>query len=614
MIYQIRERPGFLAKIYRESPNSFQHLKLSSQVRMELPDLRECSAWPEELLFDRSNRVQGFVMRHAEGVAVHQFYHPEDRAIHFPRATWRSLVAVATNVATAFVTLHKHGVLMADVNHSNLLISTETGRVTLIDCDSYQIPRASGGVHACPVGIPEWTPPEIACRDFGKVDRTVQHDCFGLALLIFHILNNGWHPYQGIPLTAEASAGDFGIRRAIEIGAFAFTRRRSVQLLPHPARLQSTDFPRDVWDAFEDAFGTDAGKRPSAERWSGLLGGLLKKVARCANHESHYYWEDAASCPWCRIRFSGMGGEYFRGARGSSANISELEMELGRFSTLKPWILTEIDASQVLSDESFRSGLNAGGESKASGERMNLLRRILSGWNRITGTCSSPSEQELMQECLKFDEVKRRVTELVQERDEIVRSYNASYGRVHRDWLKQMTVLLEKIRGAQVDADGLPRDLSLLHAEQFKDYKEEYPVENADIPRLGEQRREALRAAGILFLDDVTAGRLSCVPGFGPAFCEKLLKWAERCRKEFQCDPTRPLSRQGRARVQEKRLEWTIEFRATLEGAIDSLAEINGQAGGLVKRREFLLKEVLLELSAARVRVTTAVTKASETL
>ena len=55
-----------------------------------------------------------------------------------------------------------------------------------------------GSYYRCPVGKPEFTPPELQGRLFAHLDRAPEHDLFGLAVLIFQLLMEGTHPFAGV--------------------------------------------------------------------------------------------------------------------------------------------------------------------------------------------------------------------------------------------------------------------------------------------------------------------------------------------------------------------------------------------------------------------------------
>ena len=114
-------------------------------------------------------------------------YSPAHRKQEYPKAAWDFLLYVARNIASSFETLHSHGHVIGDVNQDSFMVGKDS-KVVLIDSDSFQI-NARGTLHLCKVGVPIYTPPEIlALPSFDGINRTANHDNFGLALLIFHIL------------------------------------------------------------------------------------------------------------------------------------------------------------------------------------------------------------------------------------------------------------------------------------------------------------------------------------------------------------------------------------------------------------------------------------------
>ncbi len=110
---------------------------------------------------------------------IHKLYSPAHRKQDFPKAAWDFLLYVARNTAAAFSTLHAQGHVIGDVNQGNVVVGADS-KVTLIDCDSFQI-RASNTLHLCEVGVPHFTPPELqGTSSFASTQRTENHDNFGL--------------------------------------------------------------------------------------------------------------------------------------------------------------------------------------------------------------------------------------------------------------------------------------------------------------------------------------------------------------------------------------------------------------------------------------------------
>lgn len=297
-VYAIDGVPGMVAKLYHQPADPEKAAKLRYQVQIAKPELRGVAAWPTELLLDPANPrvVRGIVMPRISGKEIHKLYGPSDRAIEFPAVAWDFLVHVAMNCAAAFETLHEHGIIMADVNEGNLLVKEGEGRVSLIDCDSYQI-RNGGGYFLCNVGVPMWTPPELQGLDFRGLQRTPNHDRFGLAVIIFRLLFMGRHPFAGVPTGKEQLEIEQAIRRFL----FAFspqTWARGVKAPPYTLAL--SEVPGRLGALFERAFlqsSVGSSARPTGREWALELKSLLSAIKKGCIDPGHRYWNRLTSCP-----------------------------------------------------------------------------------------------------------------------------------------------------------------------------------------------------------------------------------------------------------------------------------------------------------------------------
>lgn len=301
---------GTVAKIYLKPPGREEGDKLTALVRAATPALTQVSAWPRGLLLDDTGALKGFLMPlvNAEFQELHLLYRRASRRQYFPDADWRFLIHVARNVTRAFGTLHQHGHLMGDVSSRNVMVSKD-GTVRFIDTDSFQV-REGTRVFTCPVGTAEFTPPELQGQHFGSLVRGEQHDLFGLALLLFHLLFEGRHPYSGvhasgtIPSPAEAIAQD----------GFAYAANaRGVR--PPPGALPLTSLHAGLQALFERAFAPRHVGRPTAQEWDTALADLTASLTSCKVQPSHVH-DRRVSCPWCELdRQSGMKTSYPGGAR-----------------------------------------------------------------------------------------------------------------------------------------------------------------------------------------------------------------------------------------------------------------------------------------------------------
>ncbi len=313
-IYLVPFDRGLLAKIYK-NPNPQRVRKLPIMLANPPADPMRAQggvsiAWPVEILetADGLSRVVGFLMPRVSDVRpVFEYYNPKSRQAHCPQFDYRYLHRTARNLAVAVAALHARGYIVGDLNQSNILVS-QRALVTLVDCDSFQVrdPR-SGEVLRCPVGKPEFTPPELyGCR-FSEVDRRVEHDLFGLAILIFQLLMEGTHPFAGVFL----GAGDPPpYEERIRAGHFPYGTSRKSPYAPMPFappwELLHPTLRALFVRCFEDGHCRPAA-RPDATCWRSALDEVETTFARCGRNGQHWYGNHLGSCPWCE-RTERLGG------------------------------------------------------------------------------------------------------------------------------------------------------------------------------------------------------------------------------------------------------------------------------------------------------------------
>jgi DNA-binding helix-hairpin-helix protein with protein kinase domain len=324
IVFEVEGAPKLAAKVYHQSPlEPDQVAKLEAMVAQRTNDIDAISAWPSELLFTAHRREMcGILIPRVVGSQhLHELYGTANRRLHFPEVQWHHLVLAARNVAAAFDTMHEAGILIGDVNQGNLLVN-EQMVVRFIDCDSFQI-TSNGRTFTCPVGTPHFTPPELQAKKLRDIPRQVDHDLFGLGVLLFHLIFVGRHPFAG----RFHGAGELTIERAIAERRFAFSRNRAATLVePPPASLLLDDVPGGLAQLFELAFcSPDGQKRPRAAEWVAQLDVLLKQRKRCSIDPAHVYYAQLLRCPWCRIEDEGGPAFFVAGASGSMISRGRLD-------------------------------------------------------------------------------------------------------------------------------------------------------------------------------------------------------------------------------------------------------------------------------------------------
>ena len=304
-VHAVPDHPGLCAKIYHaaaRSPERRQKLEamLRAVPRQPTATLGHRSlAWPEEIVWEAAGpRCAGFLMPllPAGAATALQYLQPEDRIRLHPGFDFRYLLTAARNAAAAFAAVHAAGCCVGDVNESNIMI-TDTALVTLIDCDSFQVPGPGGTVLRCPVGKPEYTAPELVGRPLASADRTPQSDAFGLAVLTFQLLMQGYHPFAG---RWRAAAEPPGVARRIQQGLYAYGGAGPIG--PPPGAPDPRVLPREVAGALQRAFGpgiADPQSRPSAAQWVDLLDEAAAHLQTCRLRPEHAYPQGLRACPWC---------------------------------------------------------------------------------------------------------------------------------------------------------------------------------------------------------------------------------------------------------------------------------------------------------------------------
>jgi WD40 repeat protein/serine/threonine protein kinase len=313
-IYEVPHYPNLVAKVYhaqRRTPERIAKL----QIMVAHPPVNPTEhlnhpsiAWPTELLRDTAtNQLVGFVMpRVRQMLPLSEVYNPRARRRQLPLFNYRYLVRTARNLCAAVQAVHQAGYVIGDLNESNVLVSDQA-LVTLVDADSFQVrdPK-TGVVYRSLVGKPEYTPPELQGCSFADVDRQPEHDAFALAVLIFRLLMEGFHPFDGV-YRGRGEPPEMGAR--IRNGYFPYARGRTgiePSPLAPPFEMLHPDLQALFVRCFEEGH-RNRSVRPRVEDWLEALEGAEDALQQCGQNEQHYYWGHLAGCPWC-ARQQALGG------------------------------------------------------------------------------------------------------------------------------------------------------------------------------------------------------------------------------------------------------------------------------------------------------------------
>ena len=544
-VFTIKGDPDNVAKIYHSQVSPEKVAKLSGMVQTANPRLTDISAWPIQTLSDNpsSGQLRGIVMprviKHKE---IHHLYGPAHRKRDFPMADWSFLIHAARNIASAFDTIHTHGHVIGDVNQSGILISPQA-TCRLIDTDSFQV-KLGKAIYYCDVGVPQFTPSELQGLSFHGIERTPNHDNFGLALLCFHLLFMGRHPFAG----RYSGPKDMPIERAIKEFRYVFGKDAKSKLMaPPPNSLPMSSVSPAIMRLFDAAFSQEAAlqkTRPTAREWVQNLEELQRRLKTCRQYSSHKFYEGLDNCPWCQLEQ--VNGIIFFIANiilpiGNTFVLQDIFVKIQsiqppqkltllpmpsqvipnplppelqgyeKWKKVKPWIV----GIGVIAATTILFALNAGG----AGIIVGLL--LLFG-SRRWGEEDSPERKK---------------------RSLALQTAEKMWNRGYDDWLKldvarEFKVTLKKLeeqRDQYQDLNNMKQKERESDLLQY--YLEQKFISDAKISGIGPARVSTLSAWGVETAADITPIRIQNVPGFGPKLTTDLLNWRNKLETGYKSSP-----------------------------------------------------------------------------
>lgn len=588
-VYAIDGEPGIVAKVYHRQLDQEKTEKLSRMVELQSERLLKLAAWPVGTLRSRErNSVTGVLMRNVSGLKdIHLLYNPKSRIREFPaKVNWRFLLHTAGNVARAFSVIHEHGHVIGDVNQSNVRVSPESAVVSLIDCDSFQI-CSQGRYFLCGVGVPIYTPPELQEKEFKHVIRTANHDNFGLAVLIFHLLFMGRHPFAGKFL----GRGDMPIDKAIGEFRFAFAPdAQRTQMMPPPNCITLAHLSAEVGGLFISAFapsGTQSG-RPNGAQWIAALDLLGRQLKECSTNKAHSFFHGLPSCPWCAIE-ARAGVLLFVGyAVADGASRFKLELVWAQIASVQsPGSSTFPDFGQLTSN------IQATLQARAVGwKRRGKIAAVVLVALLVVGTClaSGLGAATFWVGVVCFALAKGMISKASHSKtafESEARATEARLRTIQERWQREaseepFTTKLKDLKKLAEEHGQLPthrqqkiRDLERdLYNVQLRHYLEKFAIAAAHIPHVKDNRKAMLSSYGIDDAADVTATAVEAVPGFGQFLTEQMMAWRRSLESRFKFDPKRGIDPADVQKVDQEIAKRRVEIELMLSRGHLELTEI----------------------------------------
>jgi DNA-binding helix-hairpin-helix protein with protein kinase domain len=605
-VYLVSGESKKAVKVYKPEKRADREAKVRAMVRLRLAQRSSLVAFPEEIVTLRSGEFVGFTMRLVEGFReLHQLYGPRSRKIHYPNADFRFLVRAAANTARAIGQVHSSPCVIGDLNESGLLVSLEA-TVALIDADSFQL-EADGKLYPCLVGKPDFTAPELHGRPLQRVVRTKEHDNFGLGVAIFQLLFMGRHPYAG-----QQEGSDLSLDQMIARNLFAYSRRRKTGVTPPGVLPSLDDFPSDIADGFERAFGLEPSRRPGAAEWVHLLQGLERQLSRCGLDQMHYYPSQAKQCPWCRMEASTGAVLFVSGVVAKAVSA----VGLANFDVERAWLAVKAivlpDPNAVVPKlPSFRPNASVDAKAAKSGS---LQHKLVGGGvalAAISAWAYMPDVWLLWMSALIFaffqfrrtgvdvGEWQRRYDDARSEWDRAVVQWRNALGIPHLARLRaNIEAAVTEYRGLDAaKSRALARLNNERHSRQLNEYLDRSLIRRATISGIGPAKKTMLASFGVESAADVNRNALLKIPGFGPATADKLIAWRSQLERRFVYNPT---PNQSDAAAQAKLNADFANKAAMLARQISGGQAELAQAANTLRVRLQIEDPRLTELAAAR--------------
>lgn len=206
-VYQINGHPTEAAKIWHPNTDRYTAARklqiMTSRGPVYPPRQGIQIIWPKTLLYSPDRQPAGFLMPRLQPnrwEPILKYYTPalakqmaRERG-HTISMAMRNLMA--RNICHAVHTIHRAGYIIGDINENNILATPE-GSISIIDCDAFQVRDPAGAVYPVTKIRPEFQPPELQGVPGRDITRLPNHDAFALAVLLFKLLCQGLHPYDG---------------------------------------------------------------------------------------------------------------------------------------------------------------------------------------------------------------------------------------------------------------------------------------------------------------------------------------------------------------------------------------------------------------------------------
>ncbi len=625
-VYRLADDARLAVKIYKRQMPADRVEKIQVLAGLQSPQLDGLIARPLSLVRDGAGTPRGLVLPAVDrGADIHNLYTPASRRRSFPAATWKFLIHVAMNVARAFAAVHQVGLVVGDVNPGSILVLND-GTVRLIDVDSFQVPRPAGRPLLCTVAVQMYLAPELHGAALDRLVRTADHDCFGLAVMLFQLLVLGRHPFAGRFL----GRGDMPLERAVSEDRFAYGHRAAhLQMARPPNAVGLEVLSPEIAAMFEAAFAPRAirGARPVAGQWLDALGRLQAGLVQCGGSSTHQHLASLRECPWCRFELE-VGISLF-GTPSASApaagRAAGIDGEYKRLSDVLATIPKPIHAKlptgkhpatpNPLATRAMRVPWHgwvacaAGMVAAALGIAFAAVGDALLIPVGVLLALWAPGSRAIARQpwVASYRSATREHEQAVaafKQANSYARSRaaRAEAGKIGREWEHLPAWKNEKLRALEAQKRNV----------QLRRFLESQLIDRASIKGIGASRVASLSAFGMDTAWDVELYSVLQVPSFGTVLAERMVAWRRSREAAFVFKPNAPLPKEALAELDReldaRRRELVERLRGVLrevEAARQTEPAQVAEAGRRVVATEAMFLQASADVRAATGKVPT---------
>lgn len=263
--------------------------------------------WVKYLLKDSTSGIVGFIMPFVDQQSTNSldtYYDPVliKRLSGNTHSALSLRLEIARNLCELIANLHDLGHHFIDIKPQNIRVYKDNNNVVLMDCDGYSIKNHHGSPDRFPADLisTDFIAPEVLKNHLSPKSLGEEQDRYGLAVILFQLLNRGTHPFQGIVTSPHIQVSTNDERAALGLYPHGMSPNPSVR--PRPQSIHELLLP-ETRLLFDRAF--TSFERPTARDWQNHFEKILNErlLVRCKQYPNdvrHIHFKDLG-CIGCKI-------------------------------------------------------------------------------------------------------------------------------------------------------------------------------------------------------------------------------------------------------------------------------------------------------------------------